>query len=89
MAPTPLGPAAKAAHVAFWAATHGRALNKPLVQDLLVEYFAGRGEALVDLPTAVDVDDMVAWRSEWDTIATSAGIADKVDRDRVILWLEK
>ena len=58
----------------------GRVLAKDLVQDKLLAYFAGRGEALVDLPTDVDTDDSTSWQSEWETIAKSAGITDEVDR---------
>eukprot|EP00966_Prymnesium_polylepis_P184120 4267356-Prymnesium_polylepis.1 len=85
-----LGAAAVAAHVAFWSkAVGGRTLSKVLIQDLLIAYFDGRGEALVDLPTDVDVDDVEDWRKEWQTIAKSAGIADEVDRDRLVKHLEK
>jgi hypothetical protein len=85
----PLGDAAKAAHAAFWAAKHGRVLAKDLVQDKLLAYFAGRGEALVDLPTDVDTDDSTSWQSEWETIAKSAGITDEVDIGRLVQWLRK
>ena len=42
-------------------------LHKTLVQDKLVEYFAGRGEAAVDLPFDVDRDDETEWKDRWLT----------------------
>ena len=46
----PLGEAARAAHVSFWARTvNGVTLHKGLVQDLLVERFSGRGESISEL----------------------------------------
>ena len=45
---TTLGAVATAAHAAFWAKpSGGRALSKVLIQDKLIAYFVGRGEALV------------------------------------------
>ena len=44
---------------------------------------------MVDLPTDVAVDDVERWKTEWVTIAESAGIDDKVDRDRLVHHLEK
>jgi hypothetical protein len=86
----PLGDVAKAAHAALWQQRHGgRTLAKELVQDKLNGYFAGRGEAVVDLPIDVDVDDVEGWRVEWRAIAASAGIDDEVDRERLIKFLEK
>jgi hypothetical protein len=86
----PLGDAAKAAHTALWAQRHGgRVLGQERVQAKLVEYFAGRGEAVVDLPVDVDVNDKAGWQGEWKLIAASASIDDAVDVDRLIKWLEK
>ena len=86
----PLGDAAKAAHAALWSARHGgRVLGQERVQDKLIAYFAGRGEAVIDLPVDVDVNDKDSWRSEWKLIATSAGIDDDVDVARLVMWLEK
>ena len=71
MAPTALSSGAAAAHAAFWArSSGGRKLSEELVQKKLVAYFTSRGEALVDLPTAVDMDDVTAWKDEWEDIAT-------------------
>eukprot|EP00966_Prymnesium_polylepis_P217283 5028679-Prymnesium_polylepis.3 len=54
----PLGDAATAAHTALWAARHGgRVLGQERVQQKLTAYFAGRGEAVIDLPVDVDVSD--------------------------------
>jgi hypothetical protein len=90
MAPTALGSAAVAAHTAFWAAPHGgRALPLEIVQKPLVAYFTGRGEALAELPTDVDVSDMPSWRDEWLDIAKSAGIGEERDQKRIVNWLEK
>ena len=70
---------------AFWAASYGgRTLSLEHIQKKLVEYFAGRGEALQELATDVDVDHVESWRAEWDAIAKSAGIDDPADSLRVL-----
>ena len=90
MAPTALGPAAQAAHTAFWSGSvAGRNLSAELIQKPLAQYFTDRGEALADLPVDVDVNDVDAWREEWADIAKSAGISDVVDARRLVGWLEK
>ena len=93
MAPTALGSAAVAAHTAFWAAPHGgRAVPLEIVQKPLVAYFTGRGEALAELPTDMDVSDMPSWRDEWLDIAKSRrGLGKRQERDqkRIVNWLEK
>ena len=90
MAPTTLGAAAVAVHTAFWAGSFGgRSLSEELVQKPLVAFFTGRGEALADLLTDVDVNDVESWREEWKAIAKSAGISDEVDVRRLVVGLEK
>jgi hypothetical protein len=85
-----LGAAAEAAHTAFWAGSQGgKTLSSEHIQKKLVPYFVGRGEALVDLPTDVDVDDVEGWKQEWEAIAASAGISDPVDCGRLVKWLQK
>eukprot|EP00966_Prymnesium_polylepis_P303053 7000669-Prymnesium_polylepis.1 len=69
----PLSAAGKAALVPELWARHGRhVLSQTLLVTVLADLFAGRGEAVTDLPWDVDRDDEEASEIEWTTAATSA-----------------
>ena len=88
MTAMPLTPAATAALKAELSVRHGRfSLNKSLIVNVLVNFLAGRGEGINDLAFDVDRDDEDAWEAEWRQIATSAGVNDPLDRDRLVYWL--
>ena len=85
----PLSAAGKTAHEAFWALRHGRfQLHPDLVQKLLVDHFAARGEAVIDLPVDVDRDDTETWAQEWRDRASDAGVTGKADTEAIINLLK-
>ena len=58
------------------------------VQKDLVAHFVGRGEALRDLPLAVDVDDLTTWESEWVAHLRDSGNTSSADGIRLVKWLK-
>ena len=84
----PLASAAEAALRAELSVRHGRhSLSQSLIVNVLVTFLAARGEGINDLPFDVDRDDESTWEREWRQLATSAGVADNLDIDRLIFWL--
>jgi hypothetical protein len=84
----PLGDAARAALDALWAEKHGRFVIRPECRTQLTDYFGGRGDYVMELPLDVDKEAIDEWRSEWRTIARSAGFTDALDSIRLVSWLE-
>ena len=83
-----LSSAAEAALRAEFSQRWGRfVLSKTLVVNVLVTFLAARGEGINDLPFLIDRDDEESWEDEWRQIAASAGIADDLDQQRLIMWL--
>ena len=87
----PLGGPEKAALEAFVKSRRGQRVLIASSQDKLIAYFDGKAVAVTELTTTPPVvkDELDEWKEEWRDYARSAGIGDKVDRDRVVMWLEK
>ena len=86
MAATPLGAAAEAALKSALQREHGGIkLNAALVTPL-VAYFAGRGEAVTELPLDYPLRGTEDFERRWLAKLRAAGVADEGDQVDFILW---
>ena len=86
MAATPLGAAAEAALKSALQREHGGIkLNAALVTPL-VTYFAGRGEAVTELPLDYPLRGTEDFERRWLAKLRAAGVADEGDQVDFLLW---
>ena len=83
---TPLTAAATAALKSALSREHGGAKLHVTVVDALVAYFAGRGEALTDLPLDYPLRGHEDYERRWLAKLRSATVMDEGDQIDFLLW---